>query len=151
MEVFMVVRISVFLEDKPGRFERVTKLLFDANVDIRGFTISQMADSGILKLLVDKPDVAYNTLNSDGFTVTKIYMIAAKISDKKGALHNLLQILYKNNINISDCYGVSAGSKDDKYAVILLEVDQSLYNKTEKVLNDNGIAILDDNEVINLR
>ncbi len=147
----MVVRISVFLEDKPGRFERVTKLLFDADVDIRGFTISQMSDSGILKLLVDKPAVAYDVLYNDGFTVTKIYMIAAKISDEKGALHNLVQILSKNNININDCYGISSGNRDNKYAVILLEIDQSLYSEAEKILKDNGIDVLNEDEVINLK
>jgi len=147
----MVERISVFLENKPGRFERVTKLLFDANVDIRGLTVSQMSDSGILKLLVDKADVAYNTLNNDGFTVTKTYMIAARISDEKGSLYNLLQILSKNNINIDDCYGISIGSKDSKYAVILLEIDRSLCNKAENVLRDNSITILNEDEVINLK
>jgi hypothetical protein len=63
-----VQQISVFLENKCGRLAEVTKLLAKVGVNIRALSIADTSDFGILRLIVDKPDIAYQVLKENDFT-----------------------------------------------------------------------------------
>jgi len=64
-----VKQLSVFIENKSGRVSEVTSVLGDAGVNIRGFSVSDTVDYGILRLVVDDPEAAAQALRSSGFTV----------------------------------------------------------------------------------
>ena len=49
-------QLSVFIANEAGRVSEVTGLLGESGVNIRGFSVSDTADYGILRLVVDKPD-----------------------------------------------------------------------------------------------
>ena len=53
-----VRQLAVFIENKPGRVSEVAELLGRAGVNIRGFSVSDTADYGIMRLVVDEPDRA---------------------------------------------------------------------------------------------
>ena len=54
----MAHQISVFVENKPGRIERVAEIMAKANVNIRAFTVMGTFEYGVMKFLVDKPSTA---------------------------------------------------------------------------------------------
>ena len=63
----IVKQVSVFLENKPGRLERITSVLKDAGINIRAMTLStSSAGWGILNLLVDRPQEAAEVLKGTG-------------------------------------------------------------------------------------
>lgn len=49
----MIKQISVFLENKSGRLVRVAQILGEAGINIRGISIADTSDFGILRLIVD--------------------------------------------------------------------------------------------------
>ena len=55
----MAHQIAVFAENKPGRIERVSRILGEAGVNIRAITIATADAFGVIKLLVDDPAKAY--------------------------------------------------------------------------------------------
>ena len=57
-----VKQLSVFIENKAGRVSEVTDLLGKAGVNIRGFSVSDTADYGIVRLVVDEPDAGMTAL-----------------------------------------------------------------------------------------
>jgi hypothetical protein len=80
----LVKQISVFLENKSGRLSEVTRALRSKGIDIRDLYIADTTEYGILRMIVDKPDLAEETLNNDGFTVSTTQVIAIAIPDKPG-------------------------------------------------------------------
>ena len=80
----MVKQISVFLENKCGRLVRVTQVLGEAGINIRALSIADTSDFGILRLIVDKPDLACQVLREKGFMASETEVIAVEVPDKPG-------------------------------------------------------------------
>ena len=53
-----VQQISVFLESRPGHLRRVLDAFEDAHVSVRGYSASDTGDYGIVRFIVDAPDIA---------------------------------------------------------------------------------------------
>ena len=45
----LIKQISVFVENKPGRLSRLTRLLTDAGIDLKALTIADTKEFGILR------------------------------------------------------------------------------------------------------
>ncbi|HOJ63533.1 MAG TPA: hypothetical protein PLE45_03830 [Spirochaetota bacterium] len=142
----MAYHLSIFVENKPGKLEKITKILAEKKINIRGIALANAGDFGIVKIIADNPDLAYNTLKENHFTVSKRTILGVRIDDRSGSLHDLLTILSKNNINIEDCYGVSVAY--NKSAAIIIEVEK--FPEAEKILKENNIYILTDEEVYSI-
>jgi len=142
----MGVQLAVFLENKPGKLETITKILAEEGINIRGISMASEGEFGVLKMLVDDPGRAHQILKAQHFTVSERNVVVAIIADRPGALHDLLLTLSSQNINIEDCYGIvlEEGGK----AAIVLDTDQ--FPEAAKVLQDNKIWLLSDGELYSL-
>jgi len=143
---FMAHQLSIFVENKPGKFEKITKILGEKDLNIRGFSVASSGDFGVLKIIVNNPEKAFEILKENNITVSIRNILAVQIDDNSGSLHNLLNILSTNNINLEDCYGISVAY--NKSAVIIIEVEK--YPEAEKILLANNIRILNDSEIYSL-
>lgn len=142
----MGVQLAVFLENKPGKLETITKILAEEGINIRGISMASEGEFGVLKMLVDDPGRAHQILKAHHFTVSERNVVVAIIADRPGALHDLLLTLSSQNINIEDCYGIvlEEGGK----AAIVLDIEQ--FPEAAKVLQDNKIWLLSDGELYSL-
>ena len=136
----MAHTLTVFMENKPGKLERITGILADAGINLRGITVASSGEFGVMKLLVDNPDRAVALLRELNVTVSIQPTIVALVEDEPGGFHRLLKLLSANSINVEDCYGfVLENSK--KAAIVLDVVDR---DRAEKVLQQNGIEFWKD-------
>ena len=142
----MAHQISVFVENKPGRIERVTEFLMKANVNIRAITVMGTFEYGVIKLLVDKPDVAYEALKAQGISVHKREIIAILMDDRPGGLNRIAKVFGQKKINIDDAYGFVV--EDKKRAVLVIDVGK--IHEAETVLKEEGLTILSDEEIYSL-
>ncbi len=142
----MAHHISIFIENRPGRLEKITKILQEANINMRAISIASLGEFGIVKILVNNPEKAYNQLKSNNITALLKKIIIVLVQDKPGGFYNLLQILSENKINIEDSYGFIL--QDKKEAAIVIEVEK--YPQTEEVLLKNGFKLLSDEEIYSL-
>jgi hypothetical protein len=101
-----VQQLAVFIENKPGRVSEVAELLGGAGVNIRGFSVSDAADFGIMRLVVDKPDLARDTLKEAGFTVREDDVICVELSDSPGSLAAVLRTVSDAGVNIEYVYSL---------------------------------------------
>jgi len=99
-----VRQISVFLENKHGRLAAVTRLLADHGINIRALSIADTSDFGILRLIVNQPEEAYQALKQQNFAVSMTDVIGVEIPDQPGGLARVLEILGQANINIEYLY-----------------------------------------------
>lgn len=104
-----VTQLAVFIENKPGRLAAVTHILGDAGVNIRGFSIADTEDYGILRLLVNKEDAARDALRGGGFTVHESQVLLAEVPDRPGGFASVLDLIAELGINVEYTY-VTAGS-----------------------------------------
>ena len=136
-------QVSVFAENRPGKIERITGVLMRKNIDIRAITISDSGDYGIVKLLVDRPQEAVDALKEDGIAASLRDIVAIRVNDKPGGLHEVASILTKNDVNVEDAYGFIVERKKD--AVFVFQVQD--VRRTEKLLLEAGFTILSDGEL----
>lgn len=138
-----VQQISVFLENKCGRLAAVTKLLAEAKVNIRALSIADTSDFGILRLIVDQPDLAYRKLKEDDFTVSMTEVIAVEMPDTPGGLAQVLEVLDKGKINLEYVYAFLGQSGHD--AINIFRVEQMA--EAVAVLENHQIKVLPEAEV----
>ena len=67
----MIRQISVFVENEPGSMLRVTSVLTEAHVNIRAISTFDTPEFSIMRLVVDEPELAKESLTGKGF-VTRI-------------------------------------------------------------------------------
>ncbi|MDZ4132835.1 MAG: ACT domain-containing protein, partial [Dethiobacteria bacterium] len=100
----MIKQISVFLENKSGRLVRVAQVLGEAKINIRGLSIADTSDFGILRMIVDQPDKAIIELKDKGIMATVTEVIAMEVPDNPGGLATILSYMQEAGINIEYIY-----------------------------------------------
>ena len=118
-----VEQISIFLENKPGGLENVTRILRDANINIRTLSVADTSDFGIVRLIVDHVAEAVQVLKENGYTISRTNVVAVEVPDQPGGLHSILEVLAKAGINIEYMYAFVERSGQN--AVMLFRFDNS--------------------------
>ena len=139
----MPLQVSVFAENRPGKIERITKVLADRGINIRAVTISDSGDYGIVKLLLDRPAAGCEALTEAGIAASLREIVAVRMKDSPGGLHEVASALSGSGINVEDAYGFIISSK--KEAVFVFQVESPL--KAEKILAAKGFSMLGEKEL----
>ena len=79
----IIKQLSVFLENKSGRLTEVTETLASAKINISAFSIADTAEFGILRMIVNKPEAAENTLKAKNITVNITEVIAPDFTRRR--------------------------------------------------------------------
>lgn len=118
----MIQQISIFAENKPGKVERITRVLADGHISIRAITISDLGDFGVIKILANQTQRAYDLLRAAGCAARLVDVVAVPIADEVGGLDKAAQLLCRNGINLKNAYGFVVDK--GRQAILLFEVDQ---------------------------
>jgi hypothetical protein len=132
-----IKQISVFLENNAGRLGEVTKVLANANINIRAISIADTADFGILRIISDKNIEALQALNEAGFTTRITDVVAVEIEDKPGSLAHVMEIFQKEHVNIEYLYASLEG-KEGK-AIVIFKMED--LNQGLKIVKENGLSM----------
>lgn len=138
-----VEQISIFIENKSGRLADVTKTLGDAQVNIRALSLADTSDFGILRLIVDKTDIAKQSLKDKGFTVSKTEVVAVEVPDRPLGLYGILQVLEQSSVNVEYMYAFVERCGEN--AVIIFRFDNP--EEAIKTLTGHGITVLEGQRV----
>jgi hypothetical protein len=134
-----IKQISVFLENSAGRLGEVTRVLAEANINIRAISIADTADFGILRLIVDKSDAAVEALTKGNFTTRLSDVVAVEIGDTPGSLARVMELFQKSNVNIEYLYASLEGTVGK--AVVILKLEN--FEQGLKIVTDNGLSMVD--------
>jgi hypothetical protein len=133
-----VEQISIFIENKSGRLAEVTQILGKAGVNIRALSLADTSDFGILRLIVDKTDLARSILKEKGFTVNKTVVVAVEVPDRPLGLYSILDVLDRSKVNVEYMYAFV--ERCGANAVIIFRFDDP--EEAIKVLTHSGIQVL---------
>ncbi|MCX7816113.1 MAG: ACT domain-containing protein [Syntrophales bacterium] len=122
-QIMKVEQISVFLENKPGSLEEVTRILKDAEINIRTLSLADSTDFGILRLIVNDVDKTSRVLRDSGYRVSRTTVVAVEVPDRPGGLHSILEVLARENVNVEYLYAFV--EKSGENAVIIFRFDDT--------------------------
>lgn len=133
-----VEQISVFVENRFGQLGDVTRVLEEANVNIRALSLSDTADFGVLRLMADDTEKARTALVRAGFTVGSTPVVAVDVADTPGGLGRVLSVLSEHSINVEYLYAYT--QRESTRATIIFRFDRT--EEAVTVLQERGIRVL---------
>ena len=139
----MIRQISVFVENQPGSMMNVTSVLTEAGVNIRAISTFDTPEFGIMRLVVDNPVSAKNSLTAKGFVTRVSNVIGVELKDEQGNLNQMLKILADGKINIDYIY--SFVIREGKAPVMVFHTDD--FEQAEKVLEAADVKIMEEEEL----
>ena len=115
----MSYQVSIFLENKLGRLEKVTSVLRDTQINIRSIHLNHTASGwGILNLVVSNPELAQQRLNESGMSAALREIVVVQMADNPGSLDELLKQIAKAGVNFTNAYGIVENNGDSAFFVI---------------------------------
>jgi hypothetical protein len=134
-----VAQVSVFLENRSGGLVEVIDVLARHGIDMKALSLADMADFGILRLIVDDPETTRRVLKEAGFTADKTRVVAVEVPDRPGGLGETLHALRRNGINVEYMY--SAARRKGESAIIIFRFDET--GRALDALRGAGVTVLD--------
>jgi len=133
--------VAAFAENKPGQVAHFTKILANANINIRWLAVASTGPFGVMKFLVSDPETAYQALKHEGFVAKLVDALAIEVPDQPGGLHAVADCLASHNINLDNASGFIANNR----AIMVLEVPDVA--KARDVLQKQGFRVLAQKEL----
>lgn len=137
-------QISIFLENKPGCLYEMTKVLADNNIDLRGLSLAETSDFGIVRLIVDDVLGTATVLKDAGFVSSLTDVLAVEVPNVPGGLNKVLGYLNGAGINIEYMYAI-LGNKKSETAYMIFRVNDNA--KASAVLKASGVKIMEQEEL----
>lgn len=101
-----VTQLSVRISSEEGSVSDVTRLLGEAAIDIRGFSVSDSAEHGVLRLIVDDPQRACQVLKAAGMTPCMTPVLLVALPDHPGGLAGVLKVVADAGVSIEYVYSL---------------------------------------------
>ncbi len=137
----IIKQLSAFLEDKISRLSEMTKILAENNINLLAFNIADAADYGIIRFIVDKPELALRVLKENSFSVNITDVVGIIVPHEPGGLYRILEILSANHVTIDYMYAFSLNNS----ATIVIR--SSDYEDVIKVLQENKIHLIKKSDI----
>ena len=138
-----VKQLSVFIENRKGNLAPVLAHLSRGGVDISALSLADTSDFGVLRLIVDKVELAQQILSEDGVIVKVTEVLAVVMNDHPGGAAEVVSTLAENHVEIEYMYAC-AGKTLGK-ALMIVRVDDP--EKAEAVLCEKGFGDTKANEI----
>lgn len=138
-----IKQISVFLENKPGELNALTRVLAEQNIDMRALSLSETNEFGIARIIVDRPLDTATVLKDAGYVCTVTSVLAVDIPHVPGGLNRVLDVLSEAQINLEYAYAFLGGRKDAAYMIFRVADN----NAAAAALRAKGIKVVDSGEL----
>jgi hypothetical protein len=127
-----IKQVSVFVENECGRLEAILEALQREKINIRALSVSETAEFGIVRMILDNPEEGIQALRQAGFTTRIDWMLSAQIPDVPGGLLNsVARPMAQAGINIKYFYAYIEQVGENKAMVVFKPDD---LEKAEEVL-----------------
>ncbi len=134
----LLQQISVFVENRPGHMAEVCDVLQEQGVDITALSLADTDKFGILRLVVDQPTLAQETLKAAGFVVKVTDVLGVAMDDQPGGLASILHTVAGAGLPVEYLYAFVGKTRGK--AVVVLRVNDM--DKARLALEAKGHTLL---------
>ena len=110
-------QLSVFIENKQGRLGEVLQVLKDNEVNIQSLSLADTTEYGLLRLIVDKPEVGKEKLFEAGFSSMLTQVLIVDVPHSPGSLQTVLKVIAEKQISVEYMYGLTI--KGDMASIVM--------------------------------
>ncbi len=103
-----VTQISVFLVDRLGELLRLTRILDPTDIHIMALSVVNAVDSAIVRMIVDDPVLAAETLRQAGFAISETELLVVSLPHGKRALLETWMALLGAEVSVAYTYPLLA-------------------------------------------
>lgn len=103
----VVTQFSLFLAGKPGMLASICRELGKAKINIEAMTMMDAQEHGVLRLIASDPDKARPVLRHLNIPVAEAQVLAVPMSNRPGAVADVLERLSAHHVYISYVYCTS--------------------------------------------
>lgn len=120
----LIKQISVFLENEKGKFAEIARLLGNAGINMKAFTVSESQDFGIARIIVSKEQTeqAFNLIKSSSYAVTITPVVYLECNDVPGAMADAMERLSAAGISVEYMYAFADAS--DQFSRVIIRPDR---------------------------
>jgi hypothetical protein len=140
-----VTQLSVFLENRLGHLNNVLTILNKNNINIRALSLTDKADYGILRLIVNDCKKGAEALKGGNLSVNSTPVIAVEVDDRPGGLSEMVKVLVDKGLNVEYMYAFVEKSGDKAVVVLRIEDVQI----AETILQKEGFKLLKEKDLVN--
>ncbi len=97
-------QLSIFLENRLGRFTHIAKLFGENNINMKAFTVSENAEFGVLHIIVSDPVRACELLRANSFAASMNKVVCLQTPDVPGELGKALEIISNAGLSVEYMY-----------------------------------------------
>lgn len=133
-----IKQFSIFVENKQGKMAELTRMIADADIDLRTLSLADTRDFGILRIIVNKPDEAEKLLTEQGWAFKATSVIGVKVPDCPGGVATILEALNEANVNVEYMYAFVNRTPGRADTIFCVDDNEATLN----VLKKHGIEIL---------
>jgi len=126
--------LKIITENKPGKLDNISKILAQADIDIKDFVAVGIDEKGLVILYTSDQEKALEILQNNGYYILEESGIIIKLESKPGALAKITDILIKKNININSAATID---RNKKFTFVALTVDDT--NQAKKILKNYAV------------
>lgn len=105
----IIKQLSVFIENKTGRINDVTRILAANQINMTAFSLAESTDFGILRMIVSDVEGAKTALKEAHFGVSITDVISFCCPNQPGAMNTILEFLAREQVFIEYMYAFSEG------------------------------------------
>lgn len=133
----LVKQLSVFIENRAGRLEEISKVLTKNGVNIISFSLADTNEFGLMRMVVTKPEIAKAALKDEGYSAMLSDVIAVRMKHKVGMLQEILKVLSAEELNIEYMYVLSTEPNTSSMIVKVSDME-----KAKQAIADKKIEVL---------
>lgn len=137
----MIIQLSIFVNNEPGRLAAIVKTLKDCKVNMKAFNLAESSEFGILRAIVDDPEESYEKIKKQGIIVKKTEVIGIIIDNSPGSLFDAADVCGREGINIEYGYAYAG----DKISAFFIRVDDTA--KAVNALKKAGVKLIKGSEI----
>jgi len=138
-------QLTVFIENRTGRLCEVLNVLRENNVNILSLGLADTTEFGLLRLIVNNPEIGKEKLTEGGFSSLLSDVSIIKIPHKTGSLQQLLKSIDQSGVNIEYMYGLSIEANE---AYVVLKASDTA--KIDAILTAEGIVTVSADQLAGL-
>ncbi len=133
-----IKQLSVFLENRAGRLDKVLKVLAENDINIVALSMADTADYGMLRMIVNNPEKGRDVLRAADITAMLTDVVAIRVPHAIGSLSKAMHEIVDGGVNVEYMYAFANGS--DASAVIR----SNDADKVIEILTASGFSVWDE-------
>lgn len=136
----LIRQLSVFLENRQGKFAGIARLLGDNGINMKCFTVSETDDFGLARILVNhsQVDKAFELLKSNSYAVSVNEVIYTECDDTPGMMARIMDALSEAGLFVEYMYAFAEKDTPLSHLVIRTTENEELADRiiSEKFRHD---------------